>query len=240
MRLRLVTWNIHSCVGTDRRYDPGRIASVLKQLDADVIALQEVDWRSPPHEGLDQLAFLARSLGMDAVTGPNLIDHRGEFGNALLTRWRVDHVTHIDLSQPGREPRGCIDARIMLNNQSIRVLNTHLGLSRPERTAQLRKIAHHLAGEEIADVCCLLGDINEWLPARVSGRPIMPAHFSSVCAPRTFPSNKPVFRLDRVYLSPAPVGLTRDRRVSVLARTASDHLPVVVDAAWGNKPVGDA
>ena len=232
MRLRLVSWNIHSCVGTDKRYDPARIADVLAKLDADIIGLQEVDWRSPSHEGVDQLAFLARELGMTAVAGPNLYDHRGEFGNALLTRLAVQEVEHLDLAQTGREPRGCIDARLRHDDQTIRALVTHLGLRRAERAAQLRAIADYLGPSEPGLVQCLMGDINEWFPARMMRGPLVPTCFEAVCAPRTFPSRSPTLALDRVMISPRPNSIDGDRIGTPLARLASDHLPVVVDAAW--------
>lgn len=234
MRLRLVSWNIHSCVGIDKRYDPGRIASVLADLDADIIGLQEVDWRSPQHEGVDQLAFLARELEMTAVAGPNLYDHRGEFGNALLTRLAVEEVEHLDLAQPGREPRGCIDARLRHEGHHIRALVTHLGLRRDERAIQLNDIADHL-GHETGEVRCLLADINEWLPTRFTRGPLVPACFDAVYAPRTFPSRRPVFPLDRVFVSPLPDKLDHARLRTPLSRLASDHLPVLVDVGWQDK-----
>lgn len=236
MRLRFVSWNIHSCVGTDKRYDPGRVASVLGTLDADVIGLQEVDWRSPPHEGVDQLAFLARTLGMTAIAGPNLYDHRGEFGNALLTRLAVEEVEHLDLAQTGREPRGCIDARLRHEDQSIRALVTHLGLRRYERAAQLQAITDYLGAREPGVVRCLMADLNEWLPTRLTRGPLTPACFDTVYAPRTFPSTRPVLPLDRVFVSPLPDELEQARLRTPWSRLASDHLPLVVDARWDEIP----
>lgn len=232
MRLRLVSWNIHSCVGTDKRYDPGRVASVLAELDADVIGLQEVDWRTPRHEGVDQLAYLAKVTGMTAVAGPNLYDHRGEFGNALLTRLAVEEVDHMDLAQPGREPRGCIDARLRHGDHHIRALVTHLGLRRYERVKQLKAIEEHLGDREPGVVRCLLADINEWLPTRLTRGPLVPACFDTVYAPRTFPSTRRTFPLDRVFLAPLPDELERAPYITPMSRLASDHLPIVVEAQW--------
>lgn len=235
MRLRLVSWNIHSCVGTDKRYDPARIASVLTELNADIIGLQEVDWRSPLHQGVDQLAFLARTLGMTAVPGPNLYDHRGEFGNALLTRLPVEEVEHLDLAQPGREPRGCIDAQLTCDGRPLRALVTHLGLQRSERALQRRAIAEHLGPREPGVVRCLLADLNEWMPARLTRGPLVPACFDAVYAPRTFPARRPALALDRVYASPMPDTARHARLLTPAARLASDHLPVVVDVRWDGR-----
>lgn len=232
MRLRLVSWNIHSCVGTDKRYDPGRIASVLAGLEADVIGLQEVDWRTPQYEGVDQLAYFARMLGMTAIAGPNLCDHRGEFGNALLTRLAVEEIKHLDLAQPGREPRGCIDARLCHEGQTIRAMVTHLGLRRFERGAQLNQIAKYLDASEPTTVRCLLADINEWLPPLLKSSPHVSRHFESVCTSRTFPAKSPAFALDRILLSPRPDDINYAPCRTALCRLASDHLPLVVDARW--------
>ena len=108
MRLYLAIYNIHSCVGGDGRYDPDRIVWVLKELNADVIALQEVDARE--HRGLELLDHLAEETGLQAVPGPTLLRHTGHYGNALLSRLHIRDVRRLDLSFLNHEPRGAIDA----------------------------------------------------------------------------------------------------------------------------------
>ena len=108
--LVVATYNIHTCVGVDRRYDPDRTAAVLRELGADIIGLQEVDARHRLSRQLNQWDYFAAATGLQAVAGPNVSDHRGRFGNALLTRFPVRLLQHINLSVGSYEPRGAIDA----------------------------------------------------------------------------------------------------------------------------------
>ena len=233
MRLRAVSWNVHSWVGTDRREDPERVADVLARLQADVVGLQEVDWRTSRPQDRDPLELVAQRVGMTAIAGPNLVDHRGEYGNGLLTRLPVEAVDRFDLSQPGREPRGAIDARLRHGERSVRVLVTHLGLDRVERRSQLRRLAERLApAKEPEEFRVLLGDLNEWLPWRRSHAPLLTHHFARSYSARSFPTRLPLLHLDRIFVAPAP----RLARLQVhregIARRASDHLPLVLDAEW--------
>ncbi|MCA9286132.1 MAG: endonuclease/exonuclease/phosphatase family protein, partial [Phycisphaerales bacterium] len=172
MHCRLVTWNIHSCVGTDGAYDPGRTAEVLRGLDADIIGLQEVDWRTPPFDGMDQLTLMAQRLAMTPVAGPNLRDHRGEYGNGLLTRLEVREVRRVHLAHDASEPRGAIDALLTRDGHRLRVLVTHLGLRRRERRLQAQAI--RAAVERGADAVVLLADLNEWMPGLLVGDILAP------------------------------------------------------------------
>jgi len=231
--VRLVSWNIHGAVGIDRVHDPDRIIACLAQLDGDVIGLQEVDWRHPPIRGHDQLTLLARGLDMEAIAGPNLRDHRGEFGNGLLVRGEVLARRRIDLSEPDREPRGAIDADLRVRGRTIRVVVTHLGLRRFERRRQQRTLAARLMrppprpSEARPELVAVLADLNEWLPF-VRG-PLMrgpcPVHVGGP----TFPSRAPVVSLDGVLLGPAGVRATGGVVHGRPYRIASDHLPVRCD-----------
>ena len=233
MRLRAVSWNVHSWVGTDRREDPERIADVLSALQADVVGLQEVDWRTSRPEDRDPLELVAERLGMTAIPGPNLVDHRGEYGNGLLTRLPVETVERFDLSQPGREPRGVIDARLRRGERSVRVLVTHLGLDRVERRSQLGQLAERLAPTTEPEECrLLLGDLNEWLPWRRSHAPLLPRHFARSYSARSFPTRLPLFHLDRILVAPTPRLARFEAHRDGIARRASDHLPLVLDAEW--------
>ena len=244
MRLRLVSWNIHSCNGTDRKHDPARIAHALRTLDADIIGLQEVDWREGLHNGREQHQAIAAELRMHAIAGPNLRDDKGEFGNALITRLPVESVHRLDLSTPGVEPRGAIDAVLRHHEGTVRAVVTHLGLNRKERNAQLNRLAKHLKQPHPEDQLnahrpkphttprCLMGDLNEWRPTRRALAPLMPELFDAAVAPRTFPTRWPLFPLDRILAGPAPVLTRRINPEDKRFRVASDHLPVVIDAEW--------
>lgn len=228
--LSLASYNIHRCFGTDRLYSPERILDVLRGLDADVVALQEVDMRLLA-DHRHQLEFLAESLGVDFVSGPNIEDHRGKFGNALLTRHPVRHVQLLDLSVRRFEPRGAILAQIEVRGQTVLVVGTHLGLNAGERRLQVQRLLHAVGEQAGGMPIVLMGDCNEWKPNHGALRSLNRL-FGQSMMPRTFPSRLPVLPLDRIWVSPRN-GL---RRISVyaapLARVASDHLPVRAEVSW--------
>jgi endonuclease/exonuclease/phosphatase family metal-dependent hydrolase len=221
--LSVASYNVHRCRGGDARHDPDRVAHVLKQIDADVIGLQEVDSHEGAERGLDQLDYLARCAGYASVPGPLLLRHVGSTGNGLLTRLPVLEVRRHDLSYPGREPRGAIDVDLAAGDARIRVIVTHLGLRMRERRDQALRLLR--AAPPIHEVEILLGDFNEW---RAAARAVRCLHdrFGHGRTVRTFPAWWPILPLDRIWVSPA------DRLVEVtaidgpVARRASDHLPV--------------
>ena len=106
MHMRLATYNIHACIGADGRFDPGRIVRVLRQMKADVVALQEVENYPVGETGL--LDYLAAETGMAAFAGPTLLRETRHYGNALLTRLPILSLKRVDLSLQRREPRGAI------------------------------------------------------------------------------------------------------------------------------------
>ncbi|SDV47581.1 endonuclease/exonuclease/phosphatase family protein [Chitinasiproducens palmae] len=220
--LKIVTYNIHGAVGRDRQLAPARIAAVLEEIDADVVALQEV-----PLGGSDApnvLAYLAEATGFHSVAGVTMSSPQRLYGNAVLSRHPIVASRAIDLSFGTREPRGALDADIDCDGHLLRVVATHLGLSAAERRRQVEQLLESF--ETPAMPVVLVGDLNEWF---LWGRALrrLVAHFKRVPAPLTFPSRLPVFALDRVWVSPAK----RLVRVSVhktrAARIASDHLPLV-------------
>lgn len=230
--LRLVTWNIHGAVGTDGACEPGRIARVLQEIDADVVALQEVPLGGGTAPGLsaDVLAALSEATGWQAVAGPTLDTPARRVGNGVLTRWPILETRTLDLSFGSREPRGALDVDIQLPGEPLRVVATHLGLSRRERRAQIAQLLATF--ERPALPVILAGDINEWLLWRRAWR-MLAAHFRAAPAPATFPSRWPMLALDRIWMHPV------ERLVSVRAwrdgeaRVASDHLPLVAHIRAG-------
>jgi endonuclease/exonuclease/phosphatase family metal-dependent hydrolase len=225
--VRIASYNVHQCVGADGRRDPGRVADVLREIDADVVGLQEVDARPGHGSDSEQMDFLARRLGLTAIAGPTIVRHDGTYGNALLTRRPVRDVRPIDLTFYRREPRGAIDADLDVDGALLRVVVTHLGLSPRERRWQVQKLVQHLgAGPRDGVVVC--GDINEWFGV---GRPLRWLHRALGRCPalRTFPARLPLFALDRVWVRPREAMLGARAHASPTARVASDHLPCVVD-----------
>lgn len=228
--LRVATYNIHGAVGTDGRYDPMRIVSVIRAIDPDILALQEVDTRRPRHGGLDQFELIAAETGLTGVPGGNVRDHTGEFGNALFTRFRVGSSRRIDLSVDRREPRSALDIALETPWGEIRAVATHLGLRGAERRIQIDRLIGGLGEAEGRTL--LLGDLNEWLPGSNPRLRRLTGRFPEGWYGRTWPSRRPIFALDRIYATPKP-----ERAQSLVwrtegARRASDHLPFVVTLEW--------
>jgi endonuclease/exonuclease/phosphatase family metal-dependent hydrolase len=219
----IASYNIHRTVGLDGRRNPTRIAAVIDQIDADLIALQEVEWGLPSHEAW--LEMYAARRGYELLVDPNIEDHRGRFGNVLLSRHPVSRVDRIDLSVGRFEPRGAIAAHVDLHGLPHLVVATHLGLRVRERRRQTARIARYLnACEPLPSI--LLGDLNEWQWRSRSIRAIA-ALYEKAPSPRSFPSWRPVFALDRILfreIGERPIVRTH---VGPLSKVASDHLPVV-------------
>jgi endonuclease/exonuclease/phosphatase family metal-dependent hydrolase len=236
-RLCLASYNIHRCFGTDRKYLPERVVEVVQALDTDIIGLQEVDMRLLV-DGRTQLDFLATSLRMTAIAGANIQDHRGHFGNALLTRLPIQAVRRLDLSVRRFEPRGAIDVDLLFEGRVIRVVATHLGLNAAERRLQVRHLLHALESGPVPKAWIVLGDFNEWKPTGGALRALN-RKFGSAPALRTFPSRFPLLPLDRIWVWPAPQQHQFRAYATPLSRVASDHLPLRADITWRNGALGD-
>lgn len=220
------TYNIHRCVGHDRRRDAARLLSVLERLDAPVIALQEVETLIGRGSEHDQFVYLAAGLGMHAIAGPAMFNPDSTYGNALLTRFPIRSVRRHDLSLPGREPRGAVEVELLVGHRAVRVIGTHLGLSGRERMRQCRVLARLLAARPSIPAL-LMGDFNEWLPFSRALK-LLRAYGDDHGA-RTFPAAAPLLALDRAIVT---CGLTvRSVRAFTdgQARRASDHLPLRID-----------
>ncbi len=224
--IRVATYNIHGCVGGDRRHDPDRVIAVLKEIDADIFGLQEVGGRFVG--GMEQFDYIAEHLHLSGVRGPNLIRRKAEFGNALFVRGRVLHADLITLTVSRFESRGAIDATVEIDGISIRVIATHLGLRRRERRRQIARLAERLEGRH-HPFTIVLGDFNIFGRERKVlthlGAPPMLARL------RTFPARRPILALDRAWTIPNDRLIATRVHRTPLARQASDHLPLVAEVA---------
>jgi phospholipase D1/2 len=220
----VASYNVHGCVGLDGREDVERIGAVLRELDADVIGLQEV--------GTTQLSHLASLMGLHPVHGPLLHRLDTDYGNAILCPQPPSAVRFIDLQIGRREPRGAIDADIEVDGQPLRVIATHLGLLGNERRRQMRLLRDTLRATSPRVPLVILADLNEWFAGARTLRSLLDFGGRSV---RSFPSSWPALALDRVLVQPAHlVGEVR-AHVSPIACVASDHLPVRAELSEGRR-----
>jgi len=222
MRLTVASYNTHSGIGVDRRFDAQRIADVIGELNADIVALQELEF----HTHANMLDILRERSGLHAIAQRTFARDSGAFGNGLLSRWPVTSSAMIDLSLPGREPRGAIDATLACDGIPLRVIATHLGLRPAERAEQARRLTAAIGNAGVPTL--LAGDINEWLMPRRALR-LLHARFGESPARPTFPSLAPMIALDRIWTAPASLLRCIYVHRSRLARRASDHLPLVAE-----------
>ncbi len=235
IRLTVATYNVHRCIGRDGRQDPERVARVIREMDASVVGLQEVESFQPGEPQHHHLTQIVRATGLIAVAGPAMFRPNAYFGNALLTRERLLRVQRHDISVPGREPRGAVEADLDVEGCRFRVIATHLGLRARERRAQARELLRIVARQPGVPTV-LLADFNEWL---FCGPPLFwLRHQLGRSRPRrTFPSGFPVLALDRIWVSaPGAVVRTRAHR-SPLAYLASDHLPLTAVIEFSRRDV---
>jgi len=222
--LRVASYNIHRCIGSDRERNPLRIAGILRELEVDLVGLQEVESRTDGGADTHQLNYLAGMTGMQPVAGPTVLRPDSQYGNAVLTRLPVLAIRRLDLSVRGCEPRGAVDVDVEGPGGTVRVIATHLGLRPWERRRQVARLLEALRHPRRERVI-LLGDINEWVPG---SRAVRRLHREFGRAPgiRTFPARFPLLALDRIWSRPRGERRSIARYESTAARVASDHLPL--------------
>jgi endonuclease/exonuclease/phosphatase family metal-dependent hydrolase len=237
VKLRVLSYNIHKCIGgVDRRYQPERTADVIRRLEADVVMMQEVDngvHRSSRHH---QVEVLGELLGMRYRTWfPNVaVRGGGHYGNAILSRYPIIESNNIDLSIRFKKRRSVLHGVIRVRHDDIdrtlHVYNMHLGLARFERRIQLRTFldSHPFASLHGDTPVVVGGDLND-VYGRL-GELLEPAGFRGIeRRPRTFPAWGPLRALDAIFVRGALDYLGLARCDSELARQASDHRPLVAE-----------
>ncbi|HEX3364213.1 endonuclease/exonuclease/phosphatase family protein [Phenylobacterium sp.] len=237
---RIVTYNVHRCVGNDRRLDVGRVAEVLAALEPDIVALQELDVGRARTGHVDQAHEIARRLDMACHFHAALTVEEERYGDAILTVFpeRVVKVGPLPGYGPipQLEPRGALWVEVEIEGAPVQIINTHLGLVPREQQIQ----AAHLAGAAwLQDPRCqgpkiLLGDFNATATSvvyRTFLKGLSPARaLAKVKTPTaTFPSPLPVLRIDHLFVSPEIRVLDVFAPFSPKTRAASDHLPLVMD-----------
>ena len=226
--MRLLSYNIHSCVGADGLLDINRTLEVIAASDADVVALQEVE--NAGHAAKSFLQAVERLGYKECIYGPTFFRRGSEYGNLLLSRYPVSAVRKLDISQRRAEPRGAISVQLDTEYGRCGLTATHLGLTAWERFRQARQLLSEIIEPQLQRLraAILLGDLNEWFwpsPALM----LLTKRLPERSRLRTFPSRFPVFRLDRVMMAGLDLGLSACVPNVPHARTASDHLPLVAE-----------
>ncbi|WP_045683326.1 endonuclease/exonuclease/phosphatase family protein [Martelella endophytica] len=224
--LRVATYNVHKCVGVDGKLDPDRTFEVIREIGADLIALQEADTRFGERTGLLDLKRIEQETGLIAVPAEASVRAHGWHGNVLLFRdGAIRDIRREKL--PGLEPRGALLTEIALNNGSLlRVVAVHLGLLRVSRRQQADHILGLLGNRDEA-ASLIMGDMNEWRLGDGSALKRFEAAFGELPPPRaSFPARWPVLALDRIISNRDGLVLDLAAHDSPLARVASDHLPL--------------
>ncbi|NLS17396.1 endonuclease/exonuclease/phosphatase family protein [Rhizobium sp. P40RR-XXII] len=222
----IASYNVHKCVGADRRFDPERTSRVIYEINADVIGLQEADTRFGERTGILDLRRLERETGLIPVPVAGVAKAHGWHGNVVLFKQGTVRDVH-QISLPGLEPRGALIAELELaRGGSLRIIAAHLGLLHRSRAQQTRLIVDLMSdGGEVPTI--LLGDLNEWRLGDRSSLNTFQAAFGPLPpAVPSFPSTLPLLALDRIMANRRGMISAVEVHDSPLARVASDHLPI--------------
>jgi endonuclease/exonuclease/phosphatase family metal-dependent hydrolase len=233
---RVISWNIHHGRGLDGQVDLDRIAAVIREQGADLVALQEVDKGVARTAGRDLAAELAKLTSMTPVFSNNFHFQGGEYGNAILSRFPVIQSTnlHYTMVRPG-EQRGLLQVTVQVDGRELMFLNTHIDYrgDDAERWANVEEIEAVVA-QHPGSAIILAGDFNDHSGSRVIAR--LGRTFEDAWGGAgegdgaTYPAGAPRSRIDYVWFSPSR-GL-RATRAWVPVTDASDHRPVVVAFEW--------
>jgi endonuclease/exonuclease/phosphatase family metal-dependent hydrolase len=220
--IRVLTWNVHGCVGRDGVCDPDRVARVLEAAQPDISALQEIDNRTRA-AALDPFSYFAELFGWTAVSARTLAAKDGHYGHLVLSRWPIASLGEVDLSIRGREPRKAIFGAIDTPHGRIVVVAVHLGLFWGERRRQLAKIRNRLAEIDTRPIIAL-GDFNDFPGRGLAEKNLCPP-LEEVPALATYPARLPLLPLDRIWYS-RPLELSTIATIRD-AEHVSDHLPLL-------------
>lgn len=238
LTITVTSWNVHKCIGgLDRRYDPQRTIAAIAATAPDVVLLQEVAQNGRRFRNERQIDLLADGLGMahrsyfvNVRFGP----HRGEYGNAILSRAPIAATENVDLTIPGKKARSVLHAELRLaaaagHTRTLHVFDLHLGLGERERRAQLARL---LASRPMLAIhahtpVLVAGDFND-VYGSLGRRLLVPAGFRGPARPpRTFPAWAPLRALDSLYVRGDADLVELQRPADRRTRAASDHLPLV-------------
>jgi endonuclease/exonuclease/phosphatase family metal-dependent hydrolase len=238
-----MSYNIHSCVGMDKKVDPERIARVIADAVPDIVALQEVDNGIPRTHYQNQHKLLAEMLKMESIFFPVVRSGRQKYGLAVLSRFKFNdvHLDRLPTLYPklklNLQKRGCIRTTLQTPAGPVFFFNTHLGLYRMERRRQIRALmgSHWLKAVPSGAAIIFCGDLNAGPFSPVYQRlasllsDAQKALKNSARPKATFPSRRPLLRIDHMFVSNNFKVLDIQVPRTIDTRLASDHLPLVSD-----------
>lgn len=229
--VRVATYNIHRCRGLDGRTNVERIAEVIRSIEPDVIALQEVIGAGPSTPG--HAEELGAQLGMGWVMAPTRHLRGALFGNVVLSRYPIRHHSQYDLSWKTCESRCAQRVDVAVGDDTLHLYNVHLGTAFLERRHQAGRLSAILHDKRVGQPKVVLGDFNEWMKGLATS--MLSEKLQSIdlrkhlSRRRTYPGVFPVLHLDHIYydgkVEVEKLELPRTR----LALMASDHLPLVAE-----------
>lgn len=239
MKIRLMTYNVHRCVGVDRKLDVERVAEVIAACEVDVVALQELDVGRARTRGVDQAHRLAELLRMKSHFHPAMKVEEEHYGDAILTGLPERLVKTGALPGlpriRGLEPRGALWVAVDAGGVELQVINTHLGLVPKEQRLQAAALIgpEWMASDAFKGPAVLLGDFNA-TPLSKTYRMLAgvvrdgQAGYSRPPT-ATFPSTFPFMRIDHVFLAGDIKVTSVESPFDPRSRAASDHLPLVME-----------
>ena len=229
--LRVATYNIHRCRGLDGRTSTTRVAEVIRGINADVVALQEVVGAGPKSAG--QAEELGAQLGMGWVMAPTRHFRSSLFGNVVLSRLPIVHHAQHDLSWKTCEPRCCQRVDLAMGEDTLHLYNVHLGTAIFERRHQAQRLGTIMTDKRVGQPKIVLGDFNEWMRGQATR--ILNERLESIDLRahlrrrRTYPGVFPVVHLDHIYYEGTVEVVRLELPRTRLSLMASDHLPLVAE-----------
>lgn len=239
-KIRVMTYNVHSCFGTDGRLSPERVADVIEESDADVIALQEVDVGRRRTGMVDQARMISERLEMHMQFHAAWQSQAEQYGDAIFSRYPMRLVQAGALPRPRtrlwRELRGALWMTVSLPGGDVQMINTHLGLGPRERMKQTEALFSEawLGSPACKPPLILCGDFNARPNSRVHRRcleTLRDVHrvLAVPTARKTFPTFYPMTSIDHVFLSEEFAVHHVEVLRTPLTRVASDHYPLIVE-----------
>jgi len=230
MKIRVLSYNIHSGVGVDGEFSYQRIGKFLASQGADIVCLQEVDLRDPSLDKADVIDDLKANYFEHFIPAPAVKTAAGYYGNAILSRYSPNTTRTVDISVEGQQARNIQQVNFDLKGTALTILNTHFGLQATERQFQFTQLIAHLKQLEPSEKsnALLLGDFNEWRPITRSLRKLS-ALMTHIPMGATFPNRLAIFKLDKAWRAENIDCLSAHVLKTQETRNFSDHYPISLE-----------